>query len=38
MTTSNQYLLFDDVAVEQLPAERQPEDRPDRIGPSRRRI
>ena len=32
MTTSNQYLLFDDGAVDQLPAEHQPEDRLDRIG------
>ena len=32
MTTSNQYLLFDDVAVAQPPTERQPEDRPARIG------
>ena len=32
MTTSNQYLLFNDVAAGQLPAEHQPEDRPDSIG------
>ena len=31
-TNSNQYPLFDDVAEEQLPSERQPEDRPDSIG------
>ena len=31
-TNSNQYLLFDDVPVDQSPAEHQPEERPDRIG------
>ena len=32
MTTSNQYLLFDDADVDQPPAERQPEDRLHSIG------